>query len=739
MVKAFVIEQSAMPIIDAAIVDTGWFDKFELPPNHDRLKRVELNGIVYILSNTATEESGFVAINCSTGGVFSGPSSPQSVLERVLRVGMRHYDRSVVIPHQWHKFHCGSLLSVFSEPHAAGNYERIVFDQSPKGTDFIYAACTTQGDVDLAELSLDLRLFQEAHDGFIDAILSEDEVVPFQSVGQYGILLSAPLGTQLATQGTLSEWYDHKLNPDQIKFVDCPPKAPARLRGIAGSGKTQAMAVKCLRDLYRDADQNGDKSFAFLTHSAQLAHEVVSGMFYAMDPSGRWDSLETQSGKKKLWIGTIYELALEKLNYQRSGIRPLDTDGRAGREYQKILVADALGRTFSQPRIALGPLKQASDILDRFEKAETRDALVSDVLAEFACVLDAEKVRKGTAAGNHYLFGRREAWQMELHNDAGREIMLEAYTEYRSLLRNHKVLSLDQMIVDFDQYLLSYEWNELRDSEGFDAIFVDEYHYFSRVETMTLQHLFKTRSEYDGKLPLFMSYDLKQGVSDTGLGVGMERFRNPGVGTSDAIDLNTVYRSSPQITEFLVDIDGAFPALDLEGEYRTYEASSEVKGGDVPILHICDSNIEMIDQATALGVNLAKKSINGGRDVAILCMNEKLFDTYRVAGRNEGRIVSMVSRGDLRQLRYAKNRCVFSMPEYVAGLQFDTVILIHVDEVDLSSEYPSQGERRRFVSRLYLGASRAESNLHIFSSNERQGASKILNASLNRGSLQKQN
>ena len=110
-------------------------------------------------------------------------------------------------------------------------------------------------------------------------------------------------------------------------------------------------------------------------------------------------------------------------------------------------------------------------------------------------------------------------------------------------------------------------------------------------------------------------------------------------------------------------------------------------------------------------------------------MNETLFDTYRKAGRIQDKFVALTSREDMRELRYAKKKCIFSMPEYVAGLQFDTVFLIHVDQVDFQSEYLSVGARRRYVSRAYLGASRAKKTLVIASTLDRSGASDILRTS----------
>jgi hypothetical protein len=71
----------------------------------------------------------------------------------------------------------------------------------------------------------------------------------------------------------------------------------------------------------------------------------------------------------------------------------------------------------------------------------------------------------------------------------------------------------------------------------------------------------------------------------------------------------------------------------------------------------------------------------------------------------------------------------------VAGLQFEVVYLIHADQSDLSDELLSQGARRRYVNRVYLGASRAQRLLVVASSRERGGRSEILEAPLENRSL----
>jgi hypothetical protein len=207
------------------------------------------------------------------------------------------------------------------------------------------------------------------------------------------------------------------------------------------------------------------------------------------------------------------------------------------------------------------------------------------------------------------------------------------------------------------------------------------------------------------------------------------------VGESIPVNLTTVYRSSPQITAFLRDLDASFPAIDLEGEFNTYIGASIQPQGETPVLQVFDTNADLIDSVFDHANSLGKDLPGKGNDVAVLCLSEHLFNVYRNAGRVKDKFIPITSREDMKELRYAKNRCVFSMPEYVAGLQFDTVFLIHCDDVDLSVEHVSQGARRRYVSRIYLGSSRAIHRLIIASSTERGGPSEVLSPPMTLGNL----
>lgn len=728
-ISALVLDQKAIYILDRAFVEDAWLQKFEVPQNTDGLRRVQSKDIVYLLSEDADLDDGYLVVNTSMFAAATAIAKPRTAFERMIRVALRHFDRSIAIPIQWQPYHAGSRLSVFTQA-ARDSKQRVYFDQSPGNTGNLYAFAVTDNPEDLDEVPEDNALYQRAMEGVCDALLAESPVAP--PVGNFGILLSEPLGVRLASAGTLQDWYEQRLNREQRTFVDQPHDRPVRLRGAAGTGKTQSMVVKCLRDLY--ADTSGDKTFAFLTHSSALAHTVVRGMLHALDPTERWTSLKTPSGQPRLWIGTIYELAQEKLGYEKKGLTPLSLDGRDGRDYQRMLIEQAIGQAVQDPRIVLDLFPGCPDFQERLKNYAGHAALIDELMNEFACVLDLEAIKKDTHEANRYARGSRESWQMVLPSEAHRRVVLEIHDIYRALLRTEKMLSMDQMVADFARYLGTHEWGALRERDGFDLVFVDEYHYFTRAEAMLLHNLFKTRAQIAGRWPLLMAYDIKQSSNDVAISGGMERFRNPGVGESVLTELKQVYRSTPQITSFLRDLDASFPAMDLEGEYATYVAESKQVEGETPTLTIYETDIKLVDGVFEQAARLARQIDGGGSQVAVLCLNELLFDKIRTAGRVRDKFVPITTREDLKELGYVKRKCVFSMPEFVAGLQFHTVFLIHVDSADYDADQ-GQGTRRRYLSRVYLGASRAARKILLSSSKERGGPSQLLDTPIANSTL----
>jgi hypothetical protein len=443
---------------------------------------------------------------------------------------------------------------------------------------------------------------------------------------------------------------------------------------------------------------------------------------------------------KSLWCGSLYELARDLQDYQKKGLRPLSLDGVEGRELQRFMVENAVATCLRDTRFTRDVLPQCEDSFRALvERDDERGRFVYLLLNEFASAIDADNIRRGSDKAHEYLTNSRDSWQMELPTANERDAVLYIHMVYCRELDASQYMSLDQMIGDFNRYLNdSAEWRQLRsrptDRKGFDLIFVDEFHYFNKTEASIFHGLFNRHSDDEERLrPLFMAYDLKQCPTDAAFST---LFKATQTGQSSLYELTAIFRSQPAVSAFLSDLDGAFPAYGF-AEWTAFPSVSPsiaVGREDTPLLQVFAGDEALIDAVFDAAVEDASRI--GGREVAVLCLNDSLFSKYLKAGRKsiKGKFVPVISRDDIGELRYVRRKVVFSMPQYVAGLQFSNVYLIHVDENGMPSG-ASDGERRRFVTRCYAGASRAINRLHIMSSEQHGGYSRILNLPLARGSL----
>lgn len=728
--KALVMDADAVDLLDSALINESWFNEFELPPTASNLKRIVIGSSCYLLSRKCDELAKVLVINLQAIKLPDVVANPRYTFERTLRVALHQFRAEVAIPLQWQPFHEGSLLSIYADNVIKGDALRLYFDTCPSNDkDNVYFYNAKAGFAKFGEVEQDLQVYSMAVSKLVDAILAE--APPVVQTGNYGLLLSQPLGAYISGSASLAEWYEKRVTAQQKDFIDRPMTAPVRLRGAAGTGKTQSIAIKALRELTTFERKKEPTRIAVVTHSAALAHDVIRGMLFAMDQKESWAEFK----HAKLWLGTLYQFAQEILGYETKGLQPLSLDGREGKDLQRLLIADALETVIDRPHYML-ELRSllSSEMKGLLQNAE---ALVDEVMNEFAAIIDADGIQKGTAEAEQYITGAREPWQFPFSSD-DRQFILDVHQVYAKELSSQGLLSMDQMIADFNRYLLTHEWRQLRDRHGFDVVFVDEYHFFNRMESASLHHLFKSTANTEGKLPLFMAYDLKQGVNDTAVRHGTSssaNFMATRAGRSELVELTEIFRSTPQIADFLKDLDGSFPALDLEGEWRPYGGISKTEPGDKPTAVEFTSNTALLDGVFEAATARISELKEGGRQVAVLCMNEKLFDQYRHAGRVKDRFVALTARDQMNELKYAKRRCVFSMPDYVAGLQFDTVFLIHVDEADFDAEGRGAGHHRRYIARCYSGASRASKRLIVACSKERGGICRILSGPIAQGSL----
>jgi hypothetical protein len=198
-----------------------------------------------------------------------------------------------------------------------------------------------------------------------------------------------------------------------------------------------------------------------------------------------------------------------------------------------------------------------------------------------------------------------------------------------------------------------------------------------------------------------------------------------------------VFRYTPEITALVHRLDESFPTLELGNDWGTLTAESRSLSGPKPTLRVVEHAARQFDRAATLARNAVAVRGSKGSRVAVLTLDSDRFDSYCARSDADREFLVITSREDGEKLRYAGRRFVLSQPEYVAGLQFDTVVLIDVNR-DLAHDPEDSGYTlRRFLSELYLGITRAERVLECFSTEDMGGPPAVVAKAAEHGLLEK--
>jgi len=742
MPRAIAFDLKSFFAISHCEIDGEWFSEYGLPAGLTSIKRLLHDDVLYFVDKLLESDDCPIVVIDLTGDypVFRGDEIDRYALDRIATVVRSFYTNSVSIPYSWHPHNEGSLQSIYAAPKSVGGGARVHFDSDPAGNRDLLFFARTDKVIRFSSLPRPDDIYLASRAG-VAAVIASKVANNLPGVPTTGIFLSQRLPQGFVHGATLKEWYTTKLTDEQRSFVDKPYHGPVRLRGAAGTGKTVSLVIKFLIDGCKFEQGGEDKRFCFLTHSASTV-DLVSGICDVLDPMG----LILGQGKHvALQVRTLYDLAFEYLRFDLDHLSPLSLDGREGRQLQAELIRGVLREMLSDFAKA-----RYSDISKHLHNAwqgtdkSLHERFVQELMNEFASVLDADSVWAGTDKGEKYAkgqFGYRPTWLMDLPTERDRRFVLEVHRRYRAMLSQMDSLSVDQMVADFNSFLDHNTWSVVKKTKGFDAVFVDELHLFTSIERQVLHKLIRGAQGADGALgrpPIFMAYDIKQSPRDTfteasetsaALFSASTQLQN-----SDLVQLSKVFRYTPQIAEFLYDLDATFPAIDLAGEWEKFAAIAEVDEGERPTLTVYKDQAALLASVFDAAMKQARKL--GGRRVAVLCLNESIFDQYTeiTKKRFEKKLIYISSREPHIDLRHGGKKAIFSMPEYVAGLQFEVVFLIHVDAEDAPKSM-TVGENRRLISSLYLGASRAERELLLSCCEARGGPAPVLELALARKTL----
>lgn len=760
MLDALILDSRAInKLLQHGGHSSEWLDSIQLPPGELEIECRVIGKVGLIFAPNLANAPRMLVIRLDEGRLFPSlrdEDRPEAFF-RLLKGALSFFDSAVAIPGSWGVFKSGSRVSYFMVPKKRSSSNlRLVFDTRPNGLPHVYMFDYGSGIGELKSLEPDYAIFNSAIAVVASAKSSSattKELVLFKRVvldlAKVDLATDASLNEDTPTSVDLTEgfqselsqgiryqqWYESKLTTAQRTFVDAPLTQSMRLRGPAGTGKSLALVMKCLRSMYDAYDKSEALRIAFLTHNASSV-EYIRRTIIELDDRGIFFD---HPANIQIELRTLQELANESLRLDFFGVDPISNDGHEGRKFQLEVIAYIL-EEFKKKNWDFY-IDDCSDPFRRYMEADSVSAagkyFAYELMNEFGCVLDADGVRDSVERQRKYLSEERRKWMMPLTTEAERRVVLEMYKGFRKELRDMKTISQDQVVADFLAFLDSNRWDVMRETRGYDLCLVDELHLFNRQERMVFHHLMR-----DGSMTpvVLMAYDAKQSPRDTFVGLTekdrsqFDFWRDAKLGDVRKFELKEAFRYTPEICRVIRLIDQSFPGIDLEEEWSPFDGQSAQESGGLPSV----SELPDIKSEYAFVFSRARaeaRRLGRGRKVAVLTCSQEAFESYLIAGEFKDNFVSVTSREEVENLNTAGKRFILSMPEFVAGLQFDVVYLIDVNNGEVPEGPHATGAMRRFVSQVYLGASRASKVLEFYGTADGGGVSKVLDLARKQGAI----
>ncbi|MFF5183725.1 UvrD-helicase domain-containing protein [Streptomyces sp. NPDC000345] len=659
-------------------------------------------------------------------------------LERVDRAAQAMSRPPVSLPTAWSKFSHENLLAFFALPRNMNPDSLRWIAESLGNGHYCFWDITSRNDrVTLQQFrtARDLAPASKALEGYPAALeaarASFRRRAPKPQRVQNSVDLERVGTGALLKDRSFSEWMPY-LTETQNNVLASDLSNPLKIRGAAGTGKTLILQLKALEELYRaDNSTSGPlPRVLYLTHSWAIAQQVEEA-FHKLDERGLCDQIE------------VMPLTFLCQWLRNTELEVLGEDSLDGKQQQMKLINAAVERikehTWSSYRNNVSDWVRDGVEADPDEPERLR--LCWALLREYAEVFDTHQIKPSFNALEEYRGLSRKAWMVPLDTPADRELAFAAYRFYIKHLTDQHQLTTDQVVDDFRRYLETYTWHALRESRGYDLIFVDEFHLFSDSERYLLHHLTREAEEHPRLIMAMDPYQsifvLLTGLSENELsrGSGMVFQRDQ---TVDSIDLKKVHRFSAPVFAFVQYLHSSMPNMVEMGhdwEYQLPDTAGEA-GQDLP--HVTFAPRDTL--ATA-GLRAAfdqlRQSAQDER-VAIIGVGtgdlEAIKKALEESEFSKTSAVVIEGRDDIDRLRYSRRALIVTAAQYAAGLQFSHVVVL--GGAGGLHEYGQGGSAMRALySQFYLAVSRAESHLSVFAPRDGE-FSTIVNNALEAGVVQ---
>lgn len=650
----------------------------------------------------------------------------RGVLSRMASFADRARKLPLSLPRGWNQYKHDNLVTFFAVPNGDAHATRWVAEILPGNrSDIVFwRTTTTDQKYELGDFAVSAnRDLPRIDHGWDEALAAAHERLVQRSGTAADVDMFLPALAQSPAKGrSYDEWLG-AISPDQREFIEAPTDKSIRLRGPAGSGKTLALTLKAAREVLALRSAGKESRVLITTHSWALATQVQD----ALDSMGLGYLKEVDVFP----LLEVAETVLPQKYQDSSGSTLLGEDSYSGKRAQLDEIVDLLGDFVEDDWITFRS-GVTSELRKRIESddADSRLALAWDLLIEFGSVIGPAAIFPGAGSENRYLQLARAPWMLPLTTRSDLRLVYLLYCRYMESLEQRSLVTPDQVLADFLSYLETHAWNRSRKTEGYDLVFVDEFHLFNPLERQVIHYLTRDVATYPR---VFMAVDPRQSPSEAFIGLAADSTRSlspaghhEDLGDVKDIELTTVHRFTPQILRLVKHVHLEFPTLDLgrEWDMDLAEVTSSREEGSVPKLVLGASR-----RSEETDLYSAVRALYQNGRLAIAVVDVRQWPRFsalaaRLAESRKFHVATISGRGDVEGLGYRRRGLVVGPAEYLAGLQFDTVLVAGIP--DMSSSAMAANERTRMLSLLYLAISRAEREVRIFANDDDGGAAEVL-------------
>ena len=489
---------------------------------------------------------------------------------------------------------------------------------------------------------------------------------------------------------------------------------PIRIEGAAGTGKTVALIMRAYRLLSTHLNNNTPFHIIFFAHSestSQRNHEIFStyeNSAYFLRPESPQSIIFTTLFSYCREIARIEEASVIEINASES------------KDFQLYIIDEVVKRAINNKTIKTYFPLISNEIKSLFNEDETNRSLLIKMLQhEFSVQI---KGRTDCSIESYYEI-ESISNGIPCHSKYDKDLIFSLFSDYQKNLQTNGAFDVDDVTMEAISHLNAPIWRRRRQSDGFDYIIVDEMHLFNLNEQSVFHFLSKDISKTN--IPLCFALDYNQAIGDLGNTeqdyISSEKFSD-----IKSHKLGTVFRNSPQISEFCASIAASGTLMfgdTFDNPYNNTQnqfTSLEEKKMNLPVLHMYPNDEAMLKELDTNISNLMKLLQCKKRDIVIVCFENKWIS-------DEGlQLIQKYSKHNYQRLELGKaiknDQFVLSTPYEINGLEFKAVIMLGVDEGRIPQTAGTGDISKHFImysayNMLYLTASRAKYSLILMGSN----------------------